>query len=552
MGMRIAKGAGGQQFPVATNALDEQTMGMLNDPTAGVDPGADTSLSLNPMPLFNEWGEGLYNAGQNAVGAVGDFFDSTSMQDPVAREQQAAATQELIAQNQARQAAEMGVNPVGSQVPSYDQMAPAPGEMASDFVAPGAMQQDFAQPGVPMPGQGQQMVPGMPAVSLAGDQQALDQFSKAKNKEADAIARGAEREALAQQQAMQAVSDTESAMADLRKVAQQKIQETSEKLAALNSDISKFEINSPSLLGETVGDKVLATLSIALGSIGSAFTGQKSGVMDILKGHVERAIAKQKQQLAGKQKQAEGAQSALKLAMDRFDDIPTAEAAARAAVYKSLENRIAMIQNVTKSEKAKANAGVAISELQVAQAKENKIIEANQTQQIQSQQFQANKQREVIKNAPQNRLVAAGFAARMMDAEDAFSNLEKAGYSRADITSGLGSSFLPNALRSPEAQQWEQAERNFVNAVLRQESGAAIAPSEFESATKQYFPRAGDSSEVIKQKADNRATAVASLASAGGPENLAMIEQNLGRRPGYYSDRAMVKRQKNALGFKPE
>ncbi len=43
----------------------------------------------------------------------------------------------------------------------------------------------------------------------------------------------------------------------------------------------------------------------------------------------------------------------------------------------------------------------------------------------------------------------------------------------------------------------EQAERNFVNAVLRRESGAAISPEEFVSAEKQYFAQRGDGDAVL-------------------------------------------------------
>ena len=78
---------------------------------------------------------------------------------------------------------------------------------------------------------------------------------------------------------------------------------------------------------------------------------------------------------------------------------------------------------------------------------------------------------------------------------------------------------LPSALGGPNANQQraEQAQRNFVNAILRQESGAAIGASEFENARKQYFPQPGDTPEVIAQKAANRRTAIAGLArSAGG------------------------------------
>jgi hypothetical protein len=63
---------------------------------------------------------------------------------------------------------------------------------------------------------------------------------------------------------------------------------------------------------------------------------------------------------------------------------------------------------------------------------------------------------------------------------------------------------LPYLFKSDEYKQIEQAQRDFVNAVLREESGAAISESEFENAIKQYFPQPGDTAEVVKQKQINR------------------------------------------------
>lgn len=74
-----------------------------------------------------------------------------------------------------------------------------------------------------------------------------------------------------------------------------------------------------------------------------------------------------------------------------------------------------------------------------------------------------------------------------------------------------------NALLSDSQQKVEQAQRNFVNAVLRQESGAVISDQEFENAKKQYFPQPGDSEAVIKQKRENRATAISGFKRIAGP-----------------------------------
>jgi hypothetical protein len=73
---------------------------------------------------------------------------------------------------------------------------------------------------------------------------------------------------------------------------------------------------------------------------------------------------------------------------------------------------------------------------------------------------------------------------------------------------------------SPTDQRAEQAQRDFVNAVLRQESGAAISPAEFENAGKQYFPQPGDSDAVIAQKARNRQLAIQGFDANAGKATL--------------------------------
>lgn len=82
---------------------------------------------------------------------------------------------------------------------------------------------------------------------------------------------------------------------------------------------------------------------------------------------------------------------------------------------------------------------------------------------------------------------------------------------------GEGLGMAANALQTPEQQQVEQAQRDFVNAVLRQESGAAISQGEFDNARKQYFPQPNDTPEVIAQKAANRAAAINGFRVSAGP-----------------------------------
>ena len=107
---------------------------------------------------------------------------------------------------------------------------------------------------------------------------------------------------------------------------------------------------------------------------------------------------------------------------------------------------------------------------------------------------------------------AQGYAARSTNADQVISQL---GSKFTGIQYGF-SSLMPNQIKSPDQQKYEQAQRDFVNAVLRKESGAAISDSEFSSASKQYFPQAGDSPAVIAQKTANRAQTIKNLQLDGG------------------------------------
>lgn len=89
------------------------------------------------------------------------------------------------------------------------------------------------------------------------------------------------------------------------------------------------------------------------------------------------------------------------------------------------------------------------------------------------------------------------------------------------LTSGVDNIYnvLPSVLGgySPEQQQVLNGRINFITAVLRKESGAAISPGEFVTAEKLYFPRPGDSSTVVKQKQNARELAIKAMEVQAGP-----------------------------------
>ena len=109
-----------------------------------------------------------------------------------------------------------------------------------------------------------------------------------------------------------------------------------------------------------------------------------------------------------------------------------------------------------------------------------------------------------LTEAQSNALV---FSQRMRQSNNVLNDLEKEGTKIGQsIASGIP--LVGNYLLSDEYQKYDQAKRNFVNAVLRKESGAAIAESEFANAERQYFPVPGDSEAVIEQKRRNRELAM--------------------------------------------
>lgn len=108
---------------------------------------------------------------------------------------------------------------------------------------------------------------------------------------------------------------------------------------------------------------------------------------------------------------------------------------------------------------------------------------------------------------------AAGYALRLDESSDIIGELGEKFVGFASRASGA----VPKGLQSEDRQKFDQAIQNFINAKLREESGAAIAPTEFEKADLQYIPVPGDKPETLKQKARNRLQAIESMKLESGP-----------------------------------
>ena len=116
----------------------------------------------------------------------------------------------------------------------------------------------------------------------------------------------------------------------------------------------------------------------------------------------------------------------------------------------------------------------------------------------------------------------AGFGARMLRAEDSLDSVMK----RYDPTralnayfpdqSGFSNLYTANLINSKEWQQYIQAARESMAALLRKDTGAAVTDQEFELYFPMYYPQPGDSEEVVAQKKAGRVEIARGLASSSG------------------------------------
>ena len=96
------------------------------------------------------------------------------------------------------------------------------------------------------------------------------------------------------------------------------------------------------------------------------------------------------------------------------------------------------------------------------------------------------------------------YTSRMLNAVNNLIPLEK---KFLELGTGwqVAQTYLPSLLKSSDQKMMDAEKKNFITAVLRKQSGASIAPSEFAGEEMKYFPQPWDSKEVViaKQNARN-------------------------------------------------
>ncbi|HEA0266942.1 TPA: phage DNA ejection protein [Salmonella enterica] len=108
----------------------------------------------------------------------------------------------------------------------------------------------------------------------------------------------------------------------------------------------------------------------------------------------------------------------------------------------------------------------------------------------------------IIDKANEGSKKDAGFALRLKDSMDAMNELGKTIDPKrvALINRSLGDGTIANLSLSPAEQQYMVNARDALYAILRPETGAAIALPEMQEYSKMYLPQPGDSKEATSTK----------------------------------------------------
>lgn len=145
-----------------------------------------------------------------------------------------------------------------------------------------------------------------------------------------------------------------------------------------------------------------------------------------------------------------------------------------------------------------------------------------------------------------DQFVKADFAARAQQAESALAALQKTGYDPTTASSSIGR-MMPEYLKSENAKLQAQAEKAFVMASLRPESGAAISDKEIRNEQEKYFPRAGDTPAVVEQKRQARELKIAGLRAAAGPAYAQVVSSFQAGQAPAVSDSARISAPNEAV-----
>lgn len=153
-----------------------------------------------------------------------------------------------------------------------------------------------------------------------------------------------------------------------------------------------------------------------------------------------------------------------------------------------------------------------LSRIDYAQAKKGNGFEVTTADGTTIRQGGARKQPKLTVDAAKN----SGFLLRTQESNEILNRVDEQGLRFGQEQLNKAPLGLGTFGQDTEFQQFDQARRDFINAILRRESGAVISDQEFDNAEKQYFPVPGNPPELVDQKRRNRETAIEGLRIGSG------------------------------------
>lgn len=295
-----------------------------------------------------------------------------------------------------------------------------------------------------------------------------------------------------------------------------KMQQTRQELADAKIDPDRFFAGQP-------GKRLLAGIAIAFGEMGRALTGgQTNAALSIINNAIEQDIAAQRYAREGIKERIEAQRQGVADLRTRFGDEEQAIVARRILNTEMAQLKVQEVADRYGTQEAQGKAQMLIGQLEQQKGQyvnQQAALAAAAADKQYQRMLEAQEKKEkaaTAKKPTQTQYLAAGFANRIQQAENVFSSLQSQGFDRASFGTALRGALSPEFMDTQQYKQQDQAERNFINAVLRRESGAAISKDEFANAETQYFPRAGDGPEVQAQKAANRKIVLEALAAEAG------------------------------------
>lgn len=189
------------------------------------------------------------------------------------------------------------------------------------------------------------------------------------------------------------------------------------------------------------------------------------------------------------------------------------------AIMGNNESKLEVARMRTEIDKNKNDKSLGLQEKNIDSQIENRKVLAKVAQQN-ADSAKAKREADAKKALNNHSKISQGaaktemFRSRMENADKAFDTLsKKPGYDPTSTKDALAGSipFVGNSLVSKEKQLQEQYQQEFVQATLRDESGATIGTDEYNKNMKKYFPVWGDSKETIARKAATRKADIKTL-----------------------------------------